>query len=138
MSQAIKEISRRLKQYPEVPYELQEQSIRVPAKNEKGFDVSLTDHGNGQFLVAYDFWHEEFDHENDALNCFGFGLSSKSRLKLVKKGKRPIKWIVEYDDAGIWKEDSVTGLFSLSFWKKPSIEYLQNDWIQWDSSKKNN
>jgi|SaaInl5LU_22_DNA_1037371.scaffolds.fasta_scaffold33745_2 hypothetical protein len=130
MSKTIGEIINRLKKYPEAEYELNAESITVNPKNDNGFPVTLTDNGNGNFTVAFDFWHEEFDNENDALNCFAFGLSKVCRLRLTKKGNRPIKWTVESYENGNWKEDSTTGLFSLSFWKKVEYEFLQNDLIK--------
>jgi hypothetical protein len=130
MSKTIDEIVSRLKKYPEAEYDLNPESITVNPKNESGFPVTLTVNGNGGFTVAFDFWHEEFNNENDALNCFAFGLSKDCRLKLTKKGNRPIKWTVESNENGIWKEDSTTGLIDLSFWKKSEFEFLQNDLIK--------
>ncbi|AUC84794.1 hypothetical protein CW731_05570 [Polaribacter sp. ALD11] len=130
MTKTINKIVSRLKKYPEAEYELNAESITVNPNNENGFPVTLTDNGNENFTVAFDFWHEEFYNENDALNCFAFGLSKDCRLKLTKKGNKPIKWTVESIENGIWKEDSTTGLFNLSFWKKSKFEFLQNDLIK--------
>ncbi|MDG3584213.1 hypothetical protein [Galbibacter pacificus] len=129
MSNTIDEIVNRLKKYPEAEYELNAESITVNPKNDNGFPVSLTDNGNGNFTVAFDFWHEEFDNENDALNCFAFGLSKDCRLKLTKKGNRSIKWAVESNENGKWIEGSTTGLINLNFWKKTEFDFLQNDLI---------
>ena len=130
MNKTINEVISRLKKYPEAEYELNAESITVNPNNENGFPVTLTDNGNENFTVAFDFWHEEFDNENDALNCFAFGLSKDCRLKLTKKGNKPIKWTVESIENGVWKEDSSTGLVNLTFWKKPEFEFLQNDLIK--------
>ncbi len=130
MSKTIEKIISRLKKYPEAEYELNEESITVNPTTENGFHVSLTDNGNGNYTVAFDFWHEEFDNESDALNCFVFGLSEDCRLKLTKKGKRTIKWTVESNENDKWIEECTTGLLSLSFWKRTESEYLQNDLIK--------
>ena len=130
MNKTINEVISRLKKYPEAEYELNAESITVNPNNENGFPVTLTDNGNENFTVAFDFWHEEFDNENDALNCFAFGLSKDCRLKLTKKGNKPIKWTVESIENGVWKEDCSTGLVNLSFWKKSEFEFLQNDLIK--------
>lgn len=130
MSKIINEIVSRLERYPEADYTLNAKSISVNPKNKNGFPVILTDNGNMNFTVAFDFWHEEFDNENDALNCFAFGLSKDCRLKLTKKGNRPIKWTVESNENGIWKVGSTTGLMNFAFWKKSEIEFLQNDLIK--------
>ncbi|RMA67715.1 hypothetical protein [Ulvibacter antarcticus] len=130
MNKTINEIVNRLKKYPEVEYKLDENSITVNPKCKNGFPVSMTSDGNGNYTVAFDFWHEEFDNENDALNCFAFGLSKDCRLKLTKKGEKPIKWTVESNDNGIWIKDSSTGILNFTFWKKAEFEYLQNDLIK--------
>ena len=130
MNQTINEIVNRLKKYPEAEYELNTNSITVNPNSESGFPVTLTDNGMGNFTVAFDFWHEEFDNVNDALNCYSFGLSKDCRLKLTKKGNRTIKWTVESNENGFWKEHSTTGLFNFSFWKKAEYEFLQNDLIK--------
>ncbi|MEM8999029.1 MAG: hypothetical protein AAGB24_02100 [Bacteroidota bacterium] len=126
----IAEIVNRLKKYPEAEYELNAESITVGPTVENGFPVTLTDNGNRNYRVAFDFWHEEFDNDNDALNCFAFGLSKDCRLKVTKKGSQPIKWTVESNNNGIWKEYSTTGLINLFFWKKSEFEFLQNDLIK--------
>ena len=130
MSKTIDEIVNQLKKYPKAEYELSADSITVNPKNENGFPVTLTDNGKGNYIVAFDFWHEEFNNENDALNCFAFGLSKDCRLKIVKKGNRPIKWTVESNENGKWIEDSTTELINLTFWEKSELEFLQNDLIK--------
>ena len=127
MSETINKVLDKLKKYPKASFDSNSSSLTVNPKDDNGFPVSLIDHGDGNYTVAFDFWHEEFDNENDALNCFAFGLSKDCRLKIFKKSNRVIKWIVESNENGKWIEDSTTGLFSLSFWKKSKIEYLQND-----------
>lgn len=133
MSKTIDEILIGLKKYPEAEYELNAESITVNPTSENGFPVTFSDNGDGSFTVAFDFWHEDFDDENEALNCFAFGLSKDCRLRLTKKGNRPIKWTVESYANGNWKEYSTTGLFNLSFWKKAEYEFLQNDLIKSES-----
>lgn len=66
MSKTIEEIVNRLKKYPEAEFKVSEESKTVNPKNENGFPVTLTDNENGNFTVALDFWHEEFDDENKA------------------------------------------------------------------------
>lgn len=130
MSDTINEIIQRLTKYPNVKYELKAQSpITVLPKDKNGFPVTLTDHGRGGFTVAFDFWHEEFDNEADAMNCFAFGLSTDCRLKLTHKGSRPVKWTVQANEHGTWLDGSTTGLFSLTFWKKSKVQFLQNNLI---------
>ncbi len=129
MNKAINEIIERLKKYPKAEYELNENSIIVKENDDNGFSVSLTSNGSGNYTVAFDIWHEEFDNEIDALNCFAFGLSKGCRLKTIKKGGKPIKWTVQSDENGNWIDGSTTGLINLTFWKKSEVVYLQNDFI---------
>jgi hypothetical protein len=70
MSKIIKEIVSRLKKYPKAEYELNTESITGNPFSFLGFTVSLFDNENGNFTVVFDYWHEEFDNENSALNCF--------------------------------------------------------------------
>jgi len=130
MSKTIDKIVEKLKNHPDCDYELFDNSLTVKPNDDKGFPVTITAHEDNAFMVAYDFWHEEFDKENEALNCFVFGLTTECRLKLTKRGQKPFKWTVEYNDKGTWKEDSTTGVFNLAFWKSTNIEYLQNNLIK--------
>jgi uncharacterized protein YihD (DUF1040 family) len=130
MNKAINEIIERLKKYPNAEYELNEDSIIVKENNENGFSVSLISNGDENYTVAFDIWHEEFENEIDALNCFASGLSRDCRLKTTKKGGNPIKWTVQSNEDGNWIDGSTTGLINLAFWKKSEIVYLQNDLIK--------
>lgn len=94
-----------------------------------GFSVRITVNHPG-FTVSYDGWHEEFEKEDDALNCFAFGLSDECRLKVVKRGDADCTWVVESKDGTDWHEDSRTGLVFVPFWKKKSVEYRQNNVIK--------
>lgn len=130
MTTTIKKIIDKLKKYPEAEYNLTDNSIVIKPKNDSGFPVTLTSNGYNHYTVSFDFWHEEFTKEEDALNCFVFGLSQECRLKLTKRGNKPYKWTVEFKDSETWKEDSTTGLFNLTLWRRKTIEYLQNDFIK--------
>ncbi len=130
MSNPIAKIADRLKKYPEAEYEVRAKSITVKPCSKSGFPVSFYHNQDGSFTIAFYFWHEEFKDENEALNCFAFGLSTACRLRVTKKGNRSIKWTVESYENGIWQKDSTTGRFNLTFWKKPKYEFLQNDLIR--------
>lgn len=41
--------------------------------------------------VYFNSWHEEFDDEDEALNCSAFGLSSECRLKEFNRNGEPYK-----------------------------------------------
>jgi hypothetical protein len=126
---SIEKIKEQLKRYPQITLQVEGNTISVKPVSQSGFTVWLTDH-NSSFTVGYDGWHEEFEDEIEALNCFHFGLSSKCRLKVTKRGDKAYSWTVEFKDGNDWKEDSTTGLILVPFWKKKKIEYLCNSIIQ--------
>jgi len=125
----IDEIKERLKKYPQVNYTETDNFISVLPASDKGFTVSL-EINQDAFKVFYNGWHEDFDDEIKALNCFAFGLSAECRLKEFWRNGEPYKWTLEYKDGDYWTEDSTTGLFNVSFWQKQTINYLQNDLIK--------
>ena len=104
-------------------------TITVQPKDGRGFPVTYS-FTNGRHCVSYLGWHERFEGETEALNCFAFGLSGGCKLQVWRKGSFPYKWIVYSKDiAGNWKEDSRVGLFLFPYWKKTTITLLQNDLI---------
>ena len=79
---AIDEILSKLKKYPQVSFQVAPHSVTVNPTSVNGFKVSLEVIG-GIFRVYFEGWHEEFSKENEALNCFAFGLSEECRLRVV-------------------------------------------------------
>ena len=79
------------------------------------------------FTVNFEGWHEEFTSEDEALNCFAFGLSPNCRLAVVLRGNTEKKWVVESLKDGKWTPDSETGLLLQPFWRSARIEYRQNN-----------
>jgi hypothetical protein len=71
-----------------------------------GFTVTLHVGGEGGYTVFFDGWHEDFDNQEEALNCFAFGLSDECRLKECRRGSFAYKWTVESNEHGQWTEDS--------------------------------
>ncbi|WP_020586948.1 hypothetical protein [Desulfobacter curvatus] len=126
---ASDKIKEKLKKYPQLNCQIDDNKISVEPTSPNGFTVWLIDNNPG-FTVGFDGWHEEFDNEDEALNCFGFGLSDKCRLKVVKCGSKPYSWSVESRDGDEWNEDSKTGLIFVPFWRAKSIKYLSNPIIK--------
>ena len=124
----IEKIKDKLQKYPHVKYESDRNSISVFPTSDDGFTVSLTVNPDS-YTVSFDSWHEDFESEEEALNCFAFGLSSDCRLKEYRRGNFAYKWTVESKENGEWVEDSTTGLFLFPFWMKKEERYLQNDLI---------
>lgn len=126
---AIEKIKEKLKKYPQVTYEEAENYISVLPIVDKGFTVSL-EISDENIKVFYNGWHDDFENEEEALNCFAFGLSNECRLKEFCRNGEPYKWTLEYKDGENWIEDSTTGLFNFAVWQKQTIHYLQNNLIQ--------
>jgi hypothetical protein len=64
--------------YPGLAYRKTNRSVVVDAPSTTGFPVCLYTGGN-QFVVHFSGWHEHFGAENEALQCFQFGLAGQRR-----------------------------------------------------------
>ena len=128
MKNAIEEIKERLRKYPHVTYEANDSSITVLPISNDGFTVGLSVN-QSQYTVFFNGWHEDFQKEGEALDCFAFGLSNECRLKEFRRGKFAYRWIVESKQNGGWVADSETGLFLFPFWKPKRVCCLQNNLI---------
>ena len=124
----IEKIKAKLQKYPHVKYDSDRNSISVFPTSDDGFTVSLIVNSDS-FTVSYNSWHEDFQSEEEALNCLAFGLSPDCRLKEYRRGNFAYKWTVESKENGKWVEDSTTGLFLFPFWLRKEVSYLQNDLI---------
>jgi hypothetical protein len=122
---AIGSIKTKLAEYPTTRYVETPTSIEVQPHKDSGFPVSLHVM-DGSFTVYFAGWHEHFNAEAEALNCFEFGLSADCRLCVVYRGSMPTKWIVEARKDGSWIRDSETGLIFVPFWRPRRRIYLQN------------
>ena len=127
----IEKVLQRLAKYPAVSYRATSSTITIDAQSSNGFTVFL-EARKGTFTVAFDGWHEHFEAESSALNCFAFGLIGKCRLKVCRSGKVEYRWTLEYPTNDGWQEDSTTGLIFFPFWRKRQIFYRQNPKIELD------
>src|SRR5262245_36292620 len=103
-------------------------SIEVQPADADGFVVGLHQTSR-QCTVSFEGWHEEFQSETEALNCFAFGLSASCRLRVLYRGESPVSWTVEAFRDGAWSSDSETGLILTPFWRRKHVRYLQNRWL---------
>ena len=126
---AIEKIKEKLQKHPEVKYKADAYNISVPPRNDHGFRVTFSMSGR-RFTVSFNGWHEEFDDEEEAVNCFGLGLSDRTRLKVCSGGRFEYRWAVEKKEDDTWVGVSETGLLFFPFWLKRRVFYLQNDWIR--------
>ncbi len=125
----IEKVTRKLAAYSAIQWTSDAHSIRVETPKSGGFSVWLKVNDPG-FTVGFDGWHEEFDTEEEALNCFAFGLSDRCRLKVVRRGNFDCSWTVESKSNGEWTEDSTVGLFLVPFWRRKRVEHRQNSLLQ--------
>ena len=86
----FEQIAERLNRYPRLTYHVTDRMIAVDAPTANGFAVSLTK-GLDDWVVAFDGWHEHFKSEEEALNCFVFGLSGRCRLQVRYRGSFPYR-----------------------------------------------
>lgn len=131
---AIDQVRQMLSSYPQVKYERTASSISVPPLSSEGFRVTL-EVSHNHFMVSFNGWHENFQRQDEALNCFVFGLSDECRLQEIRRGNFAYRWIVEFNENGSWVADSETGLFFFPFWKTKEVRYLQNSLMSSDSTR---
>ena len=115
----------KLDRYTGFDVDIGETHIIVTCQNPYSFEVSIYEDG-GEFQVGFAGWHEHFDAEEDALNCFAFGLSQECRLKIVKRGKMECSWTLQSRENGAWIDDTTTGLIIIPFWRPTEIEHRHN------------
>jgi len=123
----IDQIKDRLAKYPQVNYDATKDYIFVYLAD--GFNVSLYI-SERDYVVYFDGWHEHFTSEQEAVNCFAFGLSTDCRLKVDYRGETPYRWAVEALKDGQWVADSSTGLLWFPFWRPHRVKYLQNKLVK--------
>jgi hypothetical protein len=122
---AILRITEQIHRHPELVYCVSGKTVRVEPPTPDGFPVSLTE-GTGQWVVGLGGWNEHFESEDQALNCFAFGLSDRCRLRVHYRGSFPYRWTVEERIADDWREDSTVGLLFFPFWRRLRVVYRQN------------
>jgi hypothetical protein len=128
---AVERITERLLRHPELVYRVFGGAITVEPLTTDGFTVSLIE-GAGQWIVEFCGWHEHFMSEDEALDCFAFGLSDRCRLRIHYRGSLPYRWAVEERTGDGWREDSTTCLLFFPFWRRSRVEYRQNVVIRTD------
>lgn len=126
MNNAIEQIKERLRKYPHVKYEVGATSISVLPTSNDGFTVGLYV-SKTHYTISFNGWHEDFQKEDQALDCFAFGLSNECRLKECRRGNFAYRWTVESRQNGNWLADSETGLLLFPFWRPKKVCYLQNN-----------
>lgn len=111
--------------HPELETSDSENEITIYARDESGFDVSVSE-GERGFIVSFEGWHQNVKSPAEALDCVAFGLSDSCRLAITYRGDRAVGWAVETQADGDWVEYSKTGMLLSAFWKPKRVEYRQN------------
>ncbi len=120
-----------LANYPEADVEVDTDTLSVYPSEPGGFTVSLTAWDEvPRWTVSFDAWHEDFEVEQEALDCFGFGLSPACRLRIDQKGRTDYRWTVEQLRDGQWIGISSTLLFRFPFWRRRRTSYFQNSLLR--------
>ena len=105
-------------------------SIRIFPSDETGFGIVFVDEGNRWTATFGGGWHEHFRSPKEAIECVGFGLSDRCRLRMDTRRGFAHRWTVEHFDGQAWQDQSTTGLMLFPFWRKKSVSYLQNSIIR--------
>jgi hypothetical protein len=111
--------------HPSLPVRVERETLIVDPAGLGGFSVWFHDCG-AKYIVGFDGWHEHFGSEQEALDCFAFGLGGDCRLKVAYRGDFPYRWTLEVNENGAWREESTTGLLFFPFWRRSRILYLMN------------
>lgn len=123
---AIEIIRAKLQNHPQLQYNHTAVSVTVSPESLDGFPVSFCQEGAASFVVSFDGWHEHFDSESAALDCFAFGLSDQCRLRVTSRGGIDCRWTVQKLINGSWRDESQTGLLFFPFWRSRSERFHQN------------
>ena len=102
--------------------------VEVSAASESGFAVRAAA-GDDGIAVGYDgwHWHEEFESDPEALNCFLGGVFGESRLAVSTRCGFAHSWTAEVLVDGAWVPVSTTGYFLFPFWCRRQVKHLRND-----------
>jgi hypothetical protein len=135
MNQTIKTIREQLSKYKNIDFiEENNNSITIKQQSDNSFPITLLVKNN-KYFVYFKGWYKEFSTEEEALDCFAYGLSADCRLKVISSGDVEYKWILEYEEKGQWKEDSEIGIALFPFWQKKHTTYFQNTIISHEQLK---
>lgn len=125
---AIELLKIKLAEYPSIYYSISNDSLVVKPIAQNGFEVSLIEDVK-ESIVFYDGWHEHFETTEEAVKCFMFGLSNQCRIRVAKSGEFKHKWTLEAFEEGNWNSYNTIALIFYPFWRKESISFLQNNFI---------
>lgn len=114
-----------VRNHPSLRYQRRPLSLQVDAPNPNGFPVTLEVTKEG-FLVRLGGWHEQFDEERDAFECFQFAFSPHCRLRVASRSGVDCEWTLEFRDSDGWRPDKTVEKKTLKIWKQKETRYLHN------------
>lgn len=121
-----------LKRFPELSYEVGENQITVARPNDRGFSVWFLNYGShSKYEVGFDRVWMPIEDAYEAINCFAWALTDRCLLRTEKQGDNAISWAPGciYGDEWRGLGPEFRKYPSLSFWKRKTVEYLQNEVI---------
>ncbi len=123
---AYEEVNRELAKVPGLKYEHSPNRVRVQPLFEEGFPVEIFAKEGGGYTVYFSVWNENFHSEDDALDCFFFGLSDDCRLEVTYRGAYDYRWTMQSFEDEEWVPYSTTAMIFFPFWSPKKTRYLQN------------
>ena len=100
--------------------------LEVAPGEPDGFTVRIRAGRRASIVEFDDGWHRRFDREEDALDCFEFGLSAACRLAVEYRGDRAVAWTVEAREFGCWVPHRRIAVWFVPFWRRRRLAYRQN------------
>lgn len=129
VEQLFPQIAARLNNHPAIRLSFENGIITVPSSGPNGFAVSLENGEHDEVTICFANWHYHFSDPAEIVAWFAFGLSTKCRLQVKKRGETEYFWTVQWEDNGTWRARLITALFLFPFWRKKEITYLQNNYL---------
>ncbi len=130
MDGVIEDILRRFERYPEAKVSRDSTSIRFHPPTDDGYEVELTVIREDCFQVRYSGCSQYFRKPDQAIACFGLGLSRVRRVREYSFFRTPCYWeIQEWDRPkikweGVWSEWRGIGwILSHVPWTSPRIRH---------------
>jgi hypothetical protein len=108
-----------------VAYEEDKFEIRVRARDDSGFDVSIVDEKQGP-VVYCETWHWHFSEVEPGVRLFWTALTDRARLITFQRGRFPYSWRLEVLENGEWNCKGIMGIPLILFWKPKTKTVRQN------------
>lgn len=136
----IQEIRERMYRFPAAHVEQSVNSIAYFPDARDGFIVRLlvlNQRKDGAlYSVFYDEVGEQFTDKSSAILAFGWGLSTRCRVRVFSRGGSAYRWVVDLSNAEQWNPARETLRLSRGFWqfwRRSAVRCLQNRLIDLDT-----